>query len=115
MVFRIVKIVGALPGTLTEDTLYFVQTGAGFDLYATDTSGTTAYPINSTGGGTSFLPVSDEFDELDEIYFYFGYEDVGGSWLVLRQERETAENLSATTGYADLTTAWPNRETLTYT
>lgn len=40
------KEVASLPGTLAPDTLYFVRTGAGFDLYLTDNTGTTAHKLN---------------------------------------------------------------------
>ena len=44
--FKIDKVVGALPGALTPNTVYAVRTGAGFDLYITDSTGATAHKIN---------------------------------------------------------------------
>lgn len=44
--FRIKKVVAALPSTLTPDTLYVVRVGEGFDLYATDTTGSIAHRVN---------------------------------------------------------------------
>jgi len=68
--------------------------------------------------GPRFLPPPDLTDEADATYFYFGWEDEGGSWLVQRQDRLTSETLRAdisnNPGFADLTAAWPNRVTLTY-
>lgn len=52
--FRIEKVIGSLPNPLDSDTLYLVRTGAGFDLYASDTTGTIAYKVNDevgAGGG----------------------------------------------------------------
>lgn len=41
------KIVAALPGSLTANTLYMVKAGVGFDLYLTNDQGTVvAYPLN---------------------------------------------------------------------
>ena len=53
-------------------------------------------------------------DEGDTTYWYYGWTDVGGSWLVQRQTRATGISMDATTGYADLASAWPNRTSLTY-
>ena len=52
-VFRIEKNIAALPGTLTADTVYAVRTGAGFDLYITDSTASVAHKVNSEGGGGS--------------------------------------------------------------
>lgn len=46
-VFRVEKVVGSLPGTLVADTIYFVRTGLGFDIYVTDGTGTIAHQLNS--------------------------------------------------------------------
>ena len=53
-------------------------------------------------------------DEGDITYWYFGWNDVDGNWLVQRQTRATGISLNATTGYLDLASAWPNRTSLTY-
>jgi hypothetical protein len=44
---RFTKVVGSLPGMLEPDTLYLVRTGAGFDLYVSDATGSIAYPVNA--------------------------------------------------------------------
>jgi len=44
---RFSKVVSSLPGVLYPDTLYLVRTGAGFDLYVSDTTGSIAYPVNA--------------------------------------------------------------------
>jgi len=44
---RFAKVVASLPATLAPDTLYLVRTGAGFDLYVSDATGSIAYPVNS--------------------------------------------------------------------
>ena len=70
------------------------------------------------GGGTSFLDPSDELDDSDATYFYFGWIDVGGGWLVERQLRSDSSSLYATVsnnpGYATLALAWPDRSILNY-
>jgi hypothetical protein len=45
---RFTKVVSNLPGTLTPDTMYLVRTGVGFDLYASDTTGSIAYLVNAS-------------------------------------------------------------------
>lgn len=45
------KVVAALPGTLTPNTVYAVRTGAGFDLYISDATGAVAHQVNSSAGG----------------------------------------------------------------
>lgn len=51
-VFRLAKVVSALPGTLTADTLYLVRAGTGFDFYVSDSTGTVAHALNSAGAHT---------------------------------------------------------------
>lgn len=42
------KHVAALPGTLEANSVYYVRTGAGFDIYVTNDSGlVVAYPLNT--------------------------------------------------------------------
>lgn len=52
--FHIEKIVSALPATLVPDTVYMIRTGAGFDLYVSDATGSVAHKVNavapSSGG-----------------------------------------------------------------
>lgn len=43
---KVEKVIGALPGTLVADTIYFVRTGTGFDIYVTDSTGAVAYESN---------------------------------------------------------------------
>jgi hypothetical protein len=45
--FHIEKIVSALPATLAPDTVYMIRTGAGFDLYVSDATGSVAHKVNS--------------------------------------------------------------------
>lgn len=68
--------------------------------------------LAGSSGGVSSVP--DNVDQADATYFYFGWESVNGGWLVQRQLRSDGSTQSATTGYADLAAAWPNRATLTY-
>lgn len=71
-------------------------------------------PPGTGSGGSSFLPPPDLLDESDATYFYYGWADVNGGWLVRRAKRATAKKEDATTGFPDLATAWPNRVTLNY-
>lgn len=43
---QIIKTVSALPSPLAPNTFYLVRVGQGYDLYATDTTGSSAYKIN---------------------------------------------------------------------
>jgi hypothetical protein len=44
------KHVAALPATLEANSVYYVRTGAGFDIYVTNDSGlVVAYPLNTQG------------------------------------------------------------------
>jgi hypothetical protein len=49
--FRPEKVTGGLPATLTPNAIYFVRVGAGFTIYASDATGSVAYPINQESGG----------------------------------------------------------------
>ena len=59
-IFRVDKVVAALPGTLTPSTVYAVRVGAGFDLYISDSTGSVAHKVNgeapSGGGSTTKRP-----------------------------------------------------------
>lgn len=65
--FKAHKVVSALPSTLEADTVYFVRTGAGFDLFVSDTTGNIAYAVNA-----------DTLDGLDSTDFQRVYSDFGG-------------------------------------
>ena len=43
---QVIKAVSALPSPLAPNTIYLVRVGQGYDLYATDTTGSSAYKIN---------------------------------------------------------------------
>lgn len=73
-----------------------------------------AGPPGTGSGGSSFLPPPDLLDESDATYFYYGWEDVNGGWLVRRATRASAKKANATTGHPDLATAWANRSSLIY-
>ena len=71
--FRAQKVVSSLPGTLQANTLYFVRTGDGFDLFCSDQTGSIAHKLNdgdariqresvllrsaNTGSGAITLPI----------------------------------------------------------
>lgn len=71
--------------------------------------------LQSQGG---YLPPADLIDESNPPHFYFGWYNVGGSWLIRRQKRNDASAKDATIdnnpGYADLDAAWPDRTSLNY-
>ena len=52
--FAFSKVVSALPGVLTANTIYAVRVGAGFDLYISDMTGAAAHKVNSIGPETVF-------------------------------------------------------------
>lgn len=52
-VIRFEKVIGALPGSLTANTVYLVRTGVGFDFYMTDATGAVAHKANSGDGWTT--------------------------------------------------------------
>lgn len=74
--------------------------------------------VGNGGGGSSFLSSPNLIDDSDEVYFYWGWISVSGSWLIRRTLRTTAlkENASITNnaGSPDLTTAWAIKDTLNY-
>ena len=43
---KIENRVGSLPATITANTLYAVKVGSGFDLYVSDSTGSSALPLN---------------------------------------------------------------------
>ena len=75
-------------------------------------------PGAGASGGSPFLPRPDLIDDRDEMFFYFGWENVNGGWLIRRTERATAQQLAATeannTSFPDLASAFPERANLTY-
>ena len=73
--------------------------------------------LNSGLGGSADsnkLSVPDLLDEGDPNFFYFGWENVNGGWLVQRQNRSTSITESATAGHANLTDAFADRINLGY-
>lgn len=65
--------------------------------------------------GYNRLPQPDISDDTSSGYFYWGWDDIEGSWLIRRQTRVSSILESSNSGYASLSQAWGNRETLTYT
>jgi len=45
------KVVSSVPASLDSNALYLVRTGTGFDFYVSDSTGSVAYQINSSGAG----------------------------------------------------------------
>lgn len=57
--FKAHKVVSALPDPLEADTIYFVRTGAGFDLFVSDTTGNVAYSVN---GPIDWIYLKEKWD-----------------------------------------------------
>lgn len=47
-IFKTEKVIAALPGVLTADTVYFVRAGVGIDVYVSDSTGSVAHKINAS-------------------------------------------------------------------
>ena len=70
--------------------------------------------VNASIQAVAFLPVPDEQDESDPVYFYFGWADVNGAGLIQRQLRASSATMSTTPPLADFTASWAARATLGY-
>lgn len=69
---RFHKVVSALPSPLEKDGVYLVRTGEGFDLYASDSTGTIAHKVNTeaSGGGSSVTLDGDTTGYVNENKTY---------------------------------------------
>ena len=79
--FRAHKLVAALPDPLEPNALYLLRTGAGFDLYASDQTGSAAHKLNAgDGGGTGggFTPARQSAAHAAYIYFDLGNGSIAG-------------------------------------
>lgn len=72
----------------------------------------------AASSATQFLDTPDLSDQTQSDFFYFGWESVNNDWLVRRQSRVNSayEDANSTNNsiYSDLSSAWPNRTSLTY-
>ena len=90
-------------------------------LVIVDTDSNTTYQTTANTFINSltvpFLPNPDSFEETD-TYFYMGWEDVNGGWLIRKQIRSNSSFTDATVAnngaYLTLTAAWASKNTLTY-
>ncbi len=103
--FRAHKLVAALPDPLERNALYLLRAGAGFDLYASDQTGSAAHKLNAGdggGGGTGggFTPARQSAAHAAYIYF-----DLGNR--INRWDR-AAETMQSAAGL------WVDREGLSY-
>ena len=103
--FRAHKLVAALPDRLEPNALYLLRTGAGFDLYASDQTGSAAHKLNAGdggGGGTGggFTPARQSAAHAAYIYF-----DLGNR--INRWDR-AVETMTSAAGL------WADREGLSY-
>lgn len=61
-VFKIDKVVAALPTPLDADTVYAVRTGVGYDLYISDNTGSVAHALNDNKpSGSVAILINDSF------------------------------------------------------
>ena len=65
---KLFKSLAALPGSLVANAVYLVRTGAGFDLYATDTAGA-AFPLNAVAGAVGTAMGSWNLPGVDSNLF----------------------------------------------
>lgn len=62
--FAAAKVVGALPATLTPNTLYCVRTGVGFDVYLSDSTGSVAHKANAPTNPLEFGSLAGMYNGL---------------------------------------------------
>lgn len=60
-ILRLHKVISTLPSQLDPNALYAVRTGAGFDLYITDSTGNIAHKINPNLDNDLLLSVQSNF------------------------------------------------------
>lgn len=108
--FKASKVVAALPAVLEKDTVYFVKTGDGFDVYVTNGTGdTVAYPLNipvqpPVGVQVNILPASEALDAGDFVNIF----DDAGTAKVRKADNSNGRSAdgfvtAAVTGAADAT------------
>lgn len=72
----------------------------------------------AVGTDSALLPPADMIDDTGATYFYFGWLNVSGSWLVRRQLRANSATTDATVinnaTHTILAQAWAVKETLNY-
>lgn len=51
-VFKVQKVIGSVPEIIEPDCVYLVRTGAGFDIYVSDTTGGVAHILNGGAGAS---------------------------------------------------------------
>lgn len=81
--------------------------------------GNNSSSLFGSGSATPVFPNPNLLDETDTTYFYFGWENVNGGWLIQRQARETSVSMATdfqiNPSYSLLSNVWPNRHILAYT
>lgn len=66
---RFSKVVSALPGTLTPDTLYMVRTGVGFDLFCSNSTGSIAHALNIDTPTFTYGPTAPTNPQPGDVWF----------------------------------------------
>lgn len=86
---KIDKVVSSLPDPLVKDTVYAVRVGTGFDLYFTDSTGSTAHKINQFPYDDSTPPSFNEslfFDGSNYVPKSFAIELVFAGFPTFAQQ-----------------------------
>ena len=93
----IYKVVSSVPASLEANAVYLVRTGTGFDLYVSDSTGSIAYQINSSGGGSSEV-VDDTTPQLGGDLDLNGNDIVGTGNISITGEIEADIHIGALRG-----------------
>jgi len=104
------KIVSALPAVLEPNKVYAVRLGSGFDLYQSDSTGSSVYRVNDN---SPFRINNDLNDILDGVIYT---QDQGGAdWTIKRiTTTDGVVVVESAAGSNDASTAWTNRATQVY-
>ncbi|CAH1044561.1 hypothetical protein [Halomonas sp. TD01] len=66
--FRAEKVVSTLPNVLVPDTVYYVRTGEGFDIYVSDATGAVAHKQNNAPASELDAEAIDQVRSTFQIY-----------------------------------------------
>jgi len=94
--FRIEKVVSSLPATLVPDTVYAVRVGTGFDLYVSDTTGSTAHKLNEVNTQRTDEEIQDVVNSLlvGSGNITLTYDDVNNTLTIDDTHTHTASEIT---------------------